>query len=132
MSELEVDCVFCQIVNGDLPSKNVWDGIDSIGIVPLQTVTDGHVIFLPRKHISDSVDDPSVAGLVMHDASMFVKNAQMNSLYEGLYDSVNFISSVGRPATQSVFHHHVHVVPRKVDDGLALPWYSGKGNHKKH
>ena len=55
--------------------------------------------------------------MTMHRAS---------ELAADLGGDMNLITSKGRPATQSVFHLHLHLVPRKVDDGLALPWYSGK------
>lgn len=119
-------CIFCAIVDGKAPSKNVWDGDSTIGIVPLNPVVEGHVIFIPRSHVKDAVEDSDVSAKVMADAAEFVRNVRGASAYEGLYDSVNFITSVGEPATQSVFHLHLHVVPRAVDDDLALPWSPGK------
>lgn len=123
-----MNCVFCEILYGTEPAEKVYDGIATIGIVPLNPVTEGHVIFIPRKHVRDAIEDTDVTAQVMADAANFVGLARMSPSRNGLYDSVNFITSVGKPATQSVFHLHIHVVPRKEDDGLALPWYSGKGN----
>lgn len=123
-------CVFCEILYGSEPAKVVYDGISTLGIVPLNPVTEGHVIFIPRKHVRDATTDPDVTGQTMSDAAEFVRIASRTPARDGMYESVNFITSVGRPATQSVFHLHIHVVPRTENDGLALPWYSGKTNRK--
>lgn len=122
----EQDCIFCKIIAGEEPAQFVSDGISSVCIVPLNPVVPGHIMFIPRTHVADAMDDPKVTSMVMHDAAQITK---MFSWRDKRYESVNFITSVGKPATQSVFHLHIHVVPRHVDDGLALPWYSGKGNH---
>ena len=116
-------CVFCDIVAGSSPATVLGDGISNVAIVPLNPVVDGHFIVIPKTHVSDAMDDPSVTGNTMHDASLWTR---MFADRDPRYQSVNFITSVGRPATQSVFHLHIHVVPRDFDDGLALPWRSGK------
>lgn len=117
------DCVFCDIVTGEAPATVLSDGISCIEIVPLNPVVDGHTIVIPRRHVTDAMDDPGVTAVAMHDAAQWTK---MRSWRDPRYASVNFITSVGAPATQSVFHLHIHVVPRAVNDGLALPWYSGR------
>lgn len=121
------DCVFCEIIAGEAPAKFLADGISNVAIEPLNPVTPGHFITIPRKHVSDALEDPAVTGQCMDDAALWTSLFARRS---SLYESVNFITSVGKPATQSVFHLHIHVVPRAVDDGLALPWYSGEGSHK--
>lgn len=107
-------CVFCEIVAGRGPAKIVQRcrRHDTIALVPLSPVVDGHVLFIPREHVADLANDPRVTGMVMECASA----------YAGRYPSANVLTSMGRPATQSVFHLHVHVVPRAEDDGLMLPW----------
>lgn len=118
------DCVFCRILNdSNEPAEIVWSTVNSIGIVPLNPVTEGHVIIVPNVHVSDALEEPDVTGTTMHDAAWYAKS-------EGI-GPVNFITSVGREATQSVFHLHIHVVPRAENDGLALPWYSGKTSKKR-
>lgn len=114
----KTDCVFCKITSGDEPAQIVRRGIHSLTIVPLNPVTKGHVIVIPHTHVNDATQDPHVTANTMGDAAVY---AQANNV-----GPCNFITSVGREATQSVFHLHIHVVPRKDNDGLALPWYSGK------
>ena len=108
-------CVFCGIVSGKSPADVVLDTPDVLGIVPLNPVTPGHVIFLPKVHVSDATDDPEVTGYTMKAASLYGKNEQS-------IDSMNLITSVGENATQSVYHLHIHVVPRRMGDLLPLPW----------
>lgn len=120
---MSAPCIFCEIVAGHTPATVLADGIDSIAIVPLGPVTPGHFIVLPKTHVTDAYDNPRVTATTMHDASMWARTFADR---DDRYVSANLITSIGRPATQSVFHLHVHVVPRAVNDGLALPWYSGR------
>lgn len=108
-------CVFCSIVSGKSPADVVLNTPDVLGIVPLNPVTSGHVIFLPKVHVSDATDDPAVTGYTMKAASLYGKDKAGS-------DSMNLITSVGEDATQSVYHLHIHLVPRRHCDLLPLPW----------
>jgi histidine triad (HIT) family protein len=108
------DCVFCAIVAGTAPATVVRRWADAIAIVPLGPVTPGHVLVIPAAHVSDWTADPLVSAVAMARAVEI-----------GSYPS-NLITSAGVEATQSVFHLHLHIVPRCDNDGLALPWHSGK------
>ncbi|MFJ2619693.1 HIT family protein [Glutamicibacter sp. NPDC087344] len=124
-----MNCVFCEILYGSEPATVVYDGIGVLGIVPLNPVVEGHVIFMPRKHVRDASEEPRVTGYVMEAASEYIKQLHRRDP-EDKPQAFNIITSIGAEATQSVFHLHVHVVPRAANDGLALPWYSGKkGKH---
>lgn len=107
-------CVFCAIIAGDEPGTIVreWPGV--IALEPLAPVVAGHLLVIPTDHVRDAIEDPDVTAKTMHAAA------------ELATAPCNIIASVGREATQSVFHLHLHVVPRAEDDGLALPWYSGR------
>lgn len=109
-------CPFCEIIASRAPATIVdrWD--DAIAIVPLGPVVDGHVLVIPTVHVPDFTSDPVVSAATMRRAA---------ELMTGM-GPCNLITSKGRPATQSVFHLHLHLVPRAVNDGLALPWYSGR------
>lgn len=112
------NCVFCMILYGLAPAKTVFDGIGTLGIVPLNPVVPGHVILMPRKHVRDAAEDSSVTRQVVGDASEYVRA----SVLAREFTSANIITSIGAAATQTIFHLHVHVVPRREGDGLALPW----------
>lgn len=103
-------CPFCRRVeDGDFDPVSPG----TVSFVPLDPVTDGHRLFLPRAHVPDAMTFPKVTGDVFGAASAWA--AQQGQ-------PCNLITSVGVEATQSIRHLHIHYVPRRADDGLALPW----------
>jgi histidine triad (HIT) family protein len=112
MSDHKKNCVFCDIVAGDAPATVVAEWEDALAIVPLGPVVEGHVLVIPKAHVKDLADDPQATAATMLRASS----------YAARHDSANIITSMGRAATQSVFHLHIHVVPRAEDDQLMVPW----------
>ncbi|QQO39517.1 histidine triad nucleotide binding protein [Microbacterium phage Phabia] len=112
-------CIFCQIVAGKSPAKQMGSWISTVIIEPLNPVTPGHLLVIPRTHVTDATEDAGITATTMHDAAQCVN---MIRQVRPEYESVNFITSVGVPATQSVFHLHIHIVPRREGDGLQLPW----------
>lgn len=105
-------CVFCAIVAGRSPATVVQEWPDAVAIVPLNPVTDGHTLIIPRRHVRDAAENPAVTAAAMHRAAQYMVNV----------GDANIITSKGAAATQTVFHLHVHVVPRQAGDGLPLPW----------
>lgn len=104
-------CPFCRMFDTGSAQTTVhhwWE--DAVAIEPLAPVVDGHLLIIPRRHVRDYIDDPVTTAQVMRHAAEI-----------GPFPS-NLITSAGVLATQSVFHLHVHIVPRREDDGLALPW----------
>lgn len=120
-------CPFCEIIADRAPATIVREWPDAIAILPLpqHSVAEGHVLVLPRSHVTDFTEYPGVSAYVMAVAAEFAAADPVT------YDACNVITSRGRAATQSVPHLHLHLVPRAVDDGLALPWYSGRRSAKK-
>ncbi len=109
------DCPFCDI--SKIEAVHFDDGEVAI-FEPLNPVVEGHLLVVPKQHVTDFADNPSISSRVMECAAAFVK--QNNQDYEG----INLITSKGIAATQSVMHLHIHLVPRKEGDGLNLPWTS--------
>lgn len=110
-------CIFCEIVAGRSPAALVHEWDDDIAFVPLNPVTPGHTLVVPRKHVDDFSVDPEASSATMYRASQLIS-------WRAPVEAFNLITSRGREATQSVFHLHIHLVPRKKNDGLALPWGS--------
>ncbi|MEU7149176.1 HIT domain-containing protein [Streptomyces sp. NPDC045456] len=106
-------CPFCDIVAGLAPATVVARWPDAIAIVPIDPVTKGHTLIIPRVHVDGPAEDPMVTGAVMQRAAEYA--AAMRQPF-------NLLISEGRPATQSIRHAHAHVVPRATGDGLPLPW----------
>jgi len=107
---VSADCVFCRIVRGDAPATFVGAWIDTLAIVPLNPVTEGHILVIPRAHVTDALAAPEVTARVTARAAHLARRP------------CNIITSCGAEATQTVFHLHVHIVPRREGDGLPLPW----------
>lgn len=108
-------CVFCGIIAGTAPATIVkrWD--DAIAFTPLNPVTLGHVLVVPLEHVPNFTTNPDVTMRTMARAAMLAREMEPAGDW-------NLITSKGRHATQSVFHLHVHLVPRKMGDQLILPW----------
>ncbi len=106
----ERDCVFCRIVRGELPAYVVREWEDYLAFVPLNPVTHGHVLVIPKVHRDDFKQDPTVTAEVMRRAALMARGP------------CNLITSAGSEASQTVFHLHVHLIPRRPGDGLLLPW----------
>lgn len=104
------DCVFCDKIAemdySDTAKDVVW-------FEPLNPVTPGHRLFVPWEHVTDAMHKPWVTARTMEVAAEY---AAMRNW------PANLITSIGTEATQSVFHLHVHYVPRREGDGLHLPW----------
>lgn len=113
-------CVFCEIVAGRSPSTKVWENTYVLAIVPLGPVVDGHVIFMPKAHARDATSSPIATSMTMEALAAYA---------ERQHRPANLITSIGPEATQSVFHLHMHYVPRNWDDGLQLPW--GTNEHHR-
>ncbi|MFW5415346.1 HIT family protein [Nocardiopsis sp. CNT-189] len=108
------ECVFCRICAGTAPAEVVHSWPDALAIRPRSGgVHPGHVLVLPRAHVRDAAAEPAVTAAVMGRAA---------ELAAALGQDSNLIANIGEAATQTVFHLHVHLVPRAAGDGLALPW----------
>jgi histidine triad (HIT) family protein len=105
------ECVFCERIE-----KGEYDYGDyySVAFRPLKPVTENHWLVVPMLHVADAMTAPQVTGSTFQFASVLAHELKLGSC--------NLITSAGIPATQSIFHFHVHVVPRQAEDGLKLPW----------
>ncbi len=116
------DCLFCRIVAGELPSARVHDDDRVIAIMDIFPATRGHVLVIPRAHAAD------VRDVAADDLAAVARVAQRLAVraYERLgADGVTVMQSNGAAAWQTVFHYHVHVIPRYEGDPLVLPWRPG-------
>lgn len=102
-------CVFCdRILNKQFDRESAY----AVAFPPLNPATDGHMLVIPRWHIPDAAAAPDQAADAFHLAAVIAKDV----------GDANLITSIGSAATQTVFHMHMHVVPRRDGDGLKLPW----------
>lgn len=111
------DCLFCRIVTGDLPSRQIYADEHAVAFLDIGPWHRGHSLVVPRRHVPDLVTGPGVLPEIA-PAVDAVARLLMRTLAA---DGVNVLSSAGAVAGQEVFHLHVHVVPRYADEpGLAL------------
>jgi histidine triad (HIT) family protein len=107
------DCPFCaRIAACEYDDEMSLPGEVAV-FEPLKPVTPGHLLVVPFHHVRDAATAPHVTGYVMEHAGRLLAN---------LGYQANIITSVGPDASQTVFHLHAHIVPRRPDDGLRLPW----------
>ncbi len=121
------DCVFCDIIAGKARASIVAATPDTMTFVPLSPVVDGHLLIVPRIHVSDFAENQWVSAEVMRHAAAYVKYEKETTERK----SWNLITSMGEEATQSVQHLHIHLIPRTKDDQLMVPWGTVYGDDPK-
>lgn len=119
------DCIFCKIVAGELPATVIERDDRTLTFMDIQPATRGHALVVPLAHSRD-VHEISAADL---EACALAAQRQAARAVRLLgADGVNLLNSAGAPAWQTVFHFHLHVIPRYADDPLRLPWTPSAGD----
>ncbi|UJA21953.1 HIT family protein [Thermoleophilia bacterium SCSIO 60948] len=119
------DCLFCGIVAGDVPAQIVDSDEHTVAFMDINPATRGHALVVPRRHSSDLLDvDPEDLAHVSRAVKRLAE--RMSEMLEP--DGINLLNCCGEAAWQTVFHLHVHVVPRWSDDPLDLPWIPQPGD----
>lgn len=106
-------CVFCEIVKNGNAVGFEAHGRMVVSFFPLNPVTQGHRLFVPVTHNISAAEGSANASLAFHWAAIWGRDED---------EEFNIITSAGANATQTVFHTHIHYVPRHKGDGLKLPW----------
>ncbi|WP_328999467.1 HIT family protein [Kribbella sp. NBC_00709] len=120
------NCIFCGIVAGDIPSTRVAETDRAIAFMDIAPATPGHLLVIPRAHSTDlreaAPEDLTAVTLL---AQSLV--GRVIDRLEGA-TGANLLSCIGPDAWQTVFHTHLHVIPRYPDDPLVLPWQPHSGD----
>jgi histidine triad (HIT) family protein len=119
------DCIFCKIVAGEVPSTRVDEDERTVAFMDVNPATAGHVLVVPREHAADllEIDGEDLAACAA--TAQRIARRQKDALGAA---GVNLLNSCGAPAWQTVFHFHVHVIPRYEGDPLRLPWQPAPGD----
>ena len=119
------DCLFCKIVAGDIPSTRVFEDERTVAFMDINPGTRGHLLVIPRAHAADvhEISDEDLAAVARTARDLAAR--AMDRLDA---DGVNIIQNNGRAAFQTIFHYHVHVIPRYSGDGIRLPWTPTPGD----
>ena len=119
------DCLFCGIIAGDVPGQIVDSDEHTVAFMDINPATKGHALVVPREH-ADDLMDISDEDLERTMAAARRLARRMDEALEP--DGFNILNSCRLAAWQTVFHFHVHVVPRYDDDPLELPWVPSEGD----
>jgi histidine triad (HIT) family protein len=119
------DCLFCKIVAGDIPSTRVYEDDRTIAFMDINPGTRGHLLVVPREHSADllAIEPDDLAACSNTARTMAARVKERLGA-----DGVNVINSCGAAAWQTVFHFHLHVIPRYKGDPLRLPWHPAPGD----
>lgn len=112
------ECIFCAIVAGTSPAHVVYEDPDILGFLDIRPVRPGHTLLIPKRHAADLSELAPEQGAKLFRAGQLVAAAQRASTIAA--DGVNLLVNDGRAAFQTVFHSHLHVVPRHHGDKLTL------------
>ena len=113
------DCVFCRIVAGQIPSTRVYEDALTLAFMDIGQVNPGHVLVAVKQHAENlyALDDAQAAA-VQRTAARVARAIRDAFAPQGL----SVYQANGKPAGQTVFHYHMHLVPRHEGDGMALAW----------
>ena len=117
------NCIFCKIANGGIPSATLYEDEDFRVILDLGPATRGHALILPKEHYANVIALPEEV-----TAKAFILAKKMAAkMMEVLHcDGVNVVQNNGEAAGQTVFHFHMHLIPRYKNDKSGFGWKPGK------
>lgn len=112
-------CIFCKIAAGEIPSKTVYEDDDFRAILDISPASKGHVIILPKNHADNifEISDEDASGIMLVAKKIASKVKNVFGC-----DGVNILQNNGEAAGQTVFHFHVHVIPRYENDNIRIKW----------
>ena len=116
------NCIFCKIANGDIPSTTIYEDADFRVILDIEPASKGHALILPKEHYANLYELPEeLASKVMLVAKKVVT---MMTEITGC-DGYNVLQNNGETAGQTVFHYHMHLIPRYKEDDVTITWNHG-------
>jgi histidine triad (HIT) family protein len=119
------ECIFCRILAGELPAERLEEDERTLTLMDISPATRGHALVIPRAHAPDlhtiSAEDLTACALAAQRQAGRARERMAA-------DGVNLLNAAGPAAWQTVFHFHIHVIPRYDGDPLRLPWVPGPGD----
>ena len=124
----EVDCVFCKIIAGEIPSFKLYEDEHTYGMMDINPFHDGHCLVLTKTHCVNLLDaKPDELAAVLPAAQKIARAVSAALEPEGM----NLLQANGAAAGQSVFHYHTHIFPRTLNDDAKLNWEHTPGDMGK-
>ena len=117
------ECIFCKIASGEIKGLRVYENKETLAFMDIANDVDGHILVIPKKHCKSIFDcDFETLSAVMRTVKTVSDHLTEHCGYEG----VNLLNASDESAGQSVPHFHIHIIPRKRDDGIeAWPRFEG-------
>ncbi len=118
-----MDCIFCKIANGEIPSATLYEDEDFRVILDVNPASKGHALILPKKHADNlyALSEESAAKVLVLAKNMAEKMEKALDC-----DGLNLVQNNGEIAGQTVFHFHMHLIPRYKGDNVKVGWKPGK------
>ena len=116
------NCIFCKIANGEIPSATLYEDEDFRMILDLGPASKGHALILPKTHAANiyEISDEMAAKAMVLAKKMASKLTEVLNC-----DGFNIVQNNGEAAGQTVFHFHMHLIPRYKNDGVGIQWKPG-------
>ena len=117
------DCIFCKIANGEIPSATLYEDEQFRVILDLGPASKGHALILPKAHYGNlyEIDEETAASAMKLARKMAIAMTKALGC-----SGFNVVQNNGTSAGQTVFHFHIHLIPRYEGDGVALGWKPGE------
>lgn len=117
------NCIFCKIIKGEIPSSTIYEDDSFQVIMDISPATKGHAVLFPKKHAENLLElDDTEASKALIVAKKVAKAMKEELDCEG----VNLLQNNGEIAGQTIFHFHIHIIPRYQDDQVKFLWTVGK------
>ena len=117
------NCIFCKIISGEISSLKIYEDDLTIAFMDIARDVDGHVLVIPKTHCKNILDCSST---LLNAVMQTVQKLSVHFTENCGYDGVNLLNASDESAGQSVPHFHIHIIPRKNDDGIdAWPKFGG-------
>ena len=119
------DCIFCKIANGEIPSATVYEDSICRVIRDVNPANKGHALIIPKEHFDNIYSMDAETAAKIFTIATEVAKAQKAELNP---DGLNILQNNGEAAGQTVFHFHMHLVPRYIKDNVTMTWIPGKAD----
>ncbi|MDO4671100.1 MAG: HIT family protein [Aerococcus sp.] len=129
MKTTDPDCIFCKIANGEIPTHVVYEDDDVMAFLDMSQVTKGHTLVVPKHHLANIFDYTSEDAAIVFQRLPKIAQAMQRAFPD--MKGINILNNNGSIAFQSVFHSHIHLLPRYTDhDGFGLIWHTHEDHYQ--
>ena len=117
------NCIFCKLANGEIPTATLYEDEDFRVILDASPAAKGHALIIPKEHYANlyELDDELAAKVLVLAKKMITKLTDVLGC-----DGYNIVQNNGEAAGQTVYHFHLHMIPRYKDDGVGIGWKMGE------